>query len=68
NRNASIVLIEYGDFQCPHCGRAYPIIKDILERWESSPSAHLEEQSARDLLWSRIRRGDTSRSAVLYHL
>jgi len=22
--------VEYGDFQCPHCGRAYPIVKDIV--------------------------------------
>jgi protein-disulfide isomerase len=21
--------VEYGDFQCPHCGRAYPIIKEV---------------------------------------
>jgi protein-disulfide isomerase len=21
--------VEYGDYQCPHCGRAYPIIKGI---------------------------------------
>lgn len=25
-------LVEYGDYQCPHCGRAYPIIKNIQER------------------------------------
>lgn len=26
---ARIELIEYGDYQCPHCGRAYPIIKKL---------------------------------------
>jgi protein-disulfide isomerase len=26
---ASIELVEYGDYQCPHCGAAYPIIKKI---------------------------------------
>ena|SRR5437899_3169297 len=27
--DAPIVLLEYGDFECPFCGRAYPIIKDV---------------------------------------
>jgi protein-disulfide isomerase len=26
---APLELVEYGDYQCPHCGRAYPIIKRI---------------------------------------
>jgi protein-disulfide isomerase len=26
---ASIQLVEYGDFQCPHCGVAHPILKEI---------------------------------------
>lgn len=29
NINAPIVLVEYGDFECVHCGRAYLIIKKI---------------------------------------
>ncbi len=27
--DAPVVLVEYGDFQCPHCGAAYPMIKEI---------------------------------------
>jgi len=30
--DAPIELLEYGDYQCPHCGRAYPIIKNIQKR------------------------------------
>jgi protein-disulfide isomerase len=26
---AVIELVEYGDYQCPHCGHAYPILKNI---------------------------------------
>jgi protein-disulfide isomerase len=27
--NAPLELVEYGDYECPYCGRAYPIIKEI---------------------------------------
>ncbi|MEO5683047.1 MAG: thioredoxin domain-containing protein [Chitinophagaceae bacterium] len=30
--NAVVELVEYGDYQCPHCRRAYPIIKAIQEK------------------------------------
>ena len=26
---APVTLLEYGDFECIHCGRAYPIIKEV---------------------------------------
>src|ERR1700739_2502682 len=27
--HAPCTLVEYGDYECPHCGRAYPIVKRI---------------------------------------
>ena len=32
NSNAPLELVEYGDFQCEHCGYAYPIIKNIQRK------------------------------------
>src|SRR5580692_3504375 len=32
NANAPIELVEYGDYQCPHCGHAYPIVKNIQKK------------------------------------
>ena len=31
NVNAAVTLIEYGDYECPYCGRAYPLIKRLLK-------------------------------------
>jgi protein-disulfide isomerase len=30
--DAAIELLEFGDYECPHCGRAYPIIKAIQKK------------------------------------
>src|SRR5262245_7406157 len=30
--DARVTLVEYGDYECPHCGRAYPIVKEVQER------------------------------------
>lgn len=29
---APIVLVEFGDYQCPHCGFAHPLVKKLLEQ------------------------------------
>ena len=30
--SAPVTLVEYGDYQCPFCGAAYPILKDVQAR------------------------------------
>ena len=31
--DALVTIVEFGDFECPFCGQAYPIIKDLLRRY-----------------------------------
>ena len=30
--DARVTLVEYGDYECPHCGRAYPIVTEVRRR------------------------------------
>jgi protein-disulfide isomerase len=30
--SAAVTLVEYGDYECPHCGAAYPIVKKLQEK------------------------------------
>jgi protein-disulfide isomerase len=33
-KDSKVVLIEYGDFQCPGCGKAHPIVKELTEKYK----------------------------------
>jgi len=33
DEHAPVILVEYGDYQCPHCGRAYPIVKQVQKHF-----------------------------------
>jgi len=33
---AKVTLVEYGDYECPYCGAAYPVVKRLQERFGES--------------------------------
>jgi len=33
DEGAPIVLVEYGDYQCPHCGHAHPIVRRVQKHF-----------------------------------
>ncbi len=32
SNNAQVTLVEYGDYECPYCGEAYPIVKRLQKK------------------------------------
>ena len=31
--DATLTVVEYGDYQCPYCGQAYPVVEKIVEEF-----------------------------------
>ncbi len=34
--DAKLTVVEYGDYQCPYCGQAYPIVERLRDRFADS--------------------------------
>ena len=36
NPDANVVIVEYSDFECPYCARAYPTVKQLEDKYEDN--------------------------------
>jgi protein-disulfide isomerase len=36
DEHAPVTLVEYGDYECPHCGRAHPIVQRVRKHFGKS--------------------------------
>ncbi|MGY3051968.1 protein-disulfide isomerase [Pedobacter sp. UYEF25] len=38
NRGAKVVVVEYGDYECPHCAHAHHVLKNIVDYFKGQVS------------------------------
>jgi Na+/H+ antiporter NhaA len=49
--DASVTVVEYGDFQCPYCGRAEPVVRELMADvdlryvWRNLPLSDVHPQA-----------------------
>ena len=36
---AAVTLVEYGDYECPYCGAAHPIVKQLQRGWANGSAS-----------------------------
>lgn len=47
--NPKITLVEFSDFQCPYCVRAYPIVKQIMETYKNDVRLYYKQYPLNNL-------------------
>ena len=53
--DAPVTLVEYGDYECPHCRRAHPIVASVLQQMgEQVRFAYRHVSGENDLCWQTL--------------
>ncbi len=40
SKDAKVTIVEFGDYQCPACGAAEPIVKEVLADYKDNPNVN----------------------------
>ena len=59
--SAPVTLVEYGDYECPACGAAYPIVKAVQKHFGKRLQIRLSQFSFDQASPSRGERGGGGR-------
>ena len=59
--HAPVTLVEYGDYQCPYCGGAYPIVQEVQKRLRRQVALRVPQFPARPDPSARGARGGGGR-------
>lgn len=38
--DAKVTIVEFGDFQCPACGAAHPVVKQVIDAYKDNPQVN----------------------------
>jgi Na+:H+ antiporter, NhaA family len=61
---ARVTLVEYGDFQCPYCREAYPVVHELLARFGSDLRFVFRHMPLTDLHPAAQRAAEASEAAA----
>ena len=61
---ARVTLVEYGDFQCPYCREAYPVVAELLGRFGSELRFVFRHMPLTDLHPAAQRAAEASEAAA----
>jgi protein-disulfide isomerase len=73
--NASITIVEYGDFECPFCGQAHRTVREILKRYDGqvrfmhkhNPISEIHPMASRAARWFEAMAEKDPDKAWLFH-
>ncbi|MBI4463261.1 MAG: thioredoxin domain-containing protein [Acidobacteria bacterium] len=61
--NAPITIVEFSDYQCPFCERAYPVIKDLLAKYDGQVKLSYRDFPLREIHSQAQAAAEASRCA-----